>query len=446
MSSKTQLVCQQCGALHAKWQGQCRECSSWNSISVEPVLASSRGSFSLSVSSPMPLSEAVLGNHVRLETGWREFDHVLGGGVVSDSVVLLGGDPGIGKSTLLLQILAKLALEHCVLYVSGEESLQQIALRAHRLNVQEQQLLLLAETQVERILVNAEEIKPRVMVIDSIQTVYSDAITGTPGSVSQVRESAAHLVRFAKQTGVALFLIGHVTKEGALAGPRVLEHMVDVVLYFEGRNDSRHRIIRAVKNRFGAVNEIGVFAMGDRGLQQVSNPSAMFLSQSSLPMSGSTIMATWEGTRSLLVEIQALADTSYSVSPKRVVVGLEVNRLSMLLAVLHRQGGVATYNQDVFVNAVGGLKILETGTDLPVVLAVFSSLRNKNIPRNWVVFGEVGLAGEIRPVQSGQERLKEAARHGFERAIIPKGNAPSAKIANLEVLAVDKLSEVLHYL
>ncbi len=392
------------------------------------------------------LGEVPLVEEMRTPTGLSELDRVLGGGLVAGSVVLLGGDPGIGKSTLLLQMLASLsqAAGLKVLYVSGEESAQQVALRARRLDLKADSLRLLTETHSERILELAGKETPRVMVIDSIQTVYTELLGSAPGSVGQVRESAAMLVRYAKHTGTAVFLVGHVTKEGALAGPRVLEHMVDTVLYFEGDGNSRFRIVRAIKNRFGAANELGVFAMTDRGLREVSSPSAIFLSHHDFEVAGSVVMVTREGTRPLLVEVQALVDQSSLANPRRVAVGLDPNRLSMLLAVLHRHGGVASYGQDVFINVVGGVRINETGADLAVALAVLSSLRNRPLAPGLVVFGEIGLAGEIRPVQSGPERLREAAKHGFKRAIVPKANVPKAGgIPALEVMAVSRLNEAL---
>jgi DNA repair protein RadA/Sms len=373
-----------------------------------------------------------------------ELDRVLGGGLVVGSVVLMGGDPGIGKSTLLLQSLAQLGSSCRALYVTGEESVQQVALRAHRLDLPEAGLRLLAETRVERILTALDQERPQVVVIDSIQTMYTELLQSAPGSVAQVRESAAVLVRYAKEHGAALFLVGHVTKEGALAGPRVLEHMVDAVLYFEGERGARYRVIRAVKNRFGAVNELGVFAMTDKGLRQVSNPSAMFLSGYRAAVPGSAVMATWEGTRPLLVEVQALADPSQLGNPRRLALGFDAGRLSMLLAVLHRHAGTATQDQDVFVNIVGGVRITETGADLPVLLAIRSSLYDRPLPERMLVFGEVGLAGEIRPVQGGLDRIKEAAKHGFQRALVPKANAPRAGARlGIEVLGVERLAEAV---
>lgn len=382
---------------------------------------------------------------IRMDCGLSELNRVLGGGLVDGSVVLIGGDPGIGKSTLLIQTLANLSAAHKVLYVTGEESLQQVAMRAKRLQLPLTGLRLLAETQVESILAHAKNDKPRIIVIDSVQTIFTETISSAPGGVSQVRESAAQLVRFAKATQTVVFLVGHVTKEGALAGPRVLEHMVDCVLYFEGQSDSRFRVIRAIKNRFGAVNELGVFAMTDKGLKEVANPSAIFLSQQPTPTPGSVVMTTWEGSRPMLVEVQALVDESHGQQAKRVTAGLESNRLAILLAVLHRHGGVATYDQDVFINVVGGVKVTETGSDLAILAAVYSSLRNIIIDRETIIFGEVGLAGEIRPVQSGQERLREAAKHGFKRAIVPFGNAPKQS-KDIKVEAVKHLQEVLDLL
>jgi DNA repair protein RadA/Sms len=377
----------------------------------------------------------------RFGTGIDEFDRVLGGGLVAGGVVLIGGDPGIGKSTLLLQALANLATTRSTLYVSGEESGAQIALRARRLQVEAKDLKLQAEIQLEKILGTIADLKPDVAVIDSIQTLYSDALTSAPGSVSQVRECAAQLTRVAKQTGVTIILVGHVTKEGALAGPRVLEHIVDTVLYFEGDTQSSFRLVRAIKNRFGAVNELGVFAMTEKGLKGVSNPSALFLSQHDSQVPGSCVMVTQEGTRPLLVEVQALVDASHLPNARRLSVGLEQNRLAMLLAVLHRHAGIAAFDQDVFINAVGGVKITEPAADLAVLLAINSSMRNKALPRGLVVFGEVGLAGEIRPAPRGQERLREAAKLGFSVAVIPKANVPKQKIEGMNIVAVERIDE-----
>ena len=445
--TKTIFSCQQCGAQYPKWHGQCAECQAWNQI-VEEVAAPSsehraRSGYAGAESNLTPLAQVSLVAETRLGTGLAEFDHVLGGGLVTGSVILIGGDPGVGKSTLLLQVLCHLAQQRKTLYVTGEESLQQVAMRAQRMELKADPLNLLAETNVERILRLVEDLKPEVIVIDSIQTIYTELVSSAPGSVSQVRESAAHLVRYAKQQGTALLLAGHVTKEGTLAGPRVLEHMVDAVLYFEGQNDSRFRVIRAVKNRFGAVNELGVFAMADKGLRQVSNPSAIFLSHYAKPVPGSTVMVTWEGSRPLLVEVQALVDETHLANPRRVTVGLEYNRLAMLLAVLHRHAAVATYDQDVFINVVGGLKVLETGADLAVLLAILSSLKNKPLVDKMIVFGEVGLSGEIRPVPSGQERIREAAKHGFKFALVPKANAPKQAPEGMQIFAVERLQQAI---
>jgi len=443
---KTIFSCQHCGSQYAKWQGQCAECQKWNTI-VEEIETSAASNprhtgYAGSQSKLTKLIDVSLQTQTRLATGLAEFDHVLGGGMVSDSVVLIGGDPGIGKSTLLLQVICHLAKNYPALYVTGEESLQQIALRSQRLSLPQKDLTLLAETNVERIIAIAEKHHPKVMVIDSVQTIYTDALSSAPGGVGQVREATARLVQYVKQKGIALFLAGHVTKEGAIAGPRVLEHMVDAVLYFEGQTDSRYRVLRAVKNRFGAVNELGVFAMTDKGLKQVDNPSAIFLSRYETPASGSVVMVTWEGSRPMLVEVQALVDSSHLGNPRRVTVGLDHNRLAMLLAILHRHAGVATYDQDVFVNVVGGLRIAETGSDLAVILSVLSSLKNQTLSMDLVVFGEVGLSGEVRPVPGGQERLKEAAKHGFKRAIIPKANAPKTPFKGMEVIPIEKLSDL----
>jgi DNA repair protein RadA/Sms len=448
--TKTIYTCQQCGVQAPKWSGQCGDCGQWNCLTEELIATAAKNSrfagYANAASGEMTkLSEVQLEKIDRISTQLEEFDLVLGGGLVEGSVVLIGGDPGIGKSTLLLQTLCHLSESFPCLYVTGEESLQQVRLRARRLNLPETNLDLLAETQVETIIHAAMTHKPKVIVIDSIQTVYTESLPSAPGGVSQVRESAAQLVRYAKQSGTVLFLVGHVTKEGTLAGPRILEHMVDTVLYFEGESDNRYRVIRAVKNRFGAVNELGIFAMTDKGLRQVNNPSAIFLSNYQQAAPGSSVMVTWEGTRPLLVEVQALVAESHLANPRRVSVGFDPNRLAMLLAVLHRHGDVATYQQDVFVNVVGGMKVTETGIDLALLLAVLSSLKNKPLTSGLIVFGEVGLAGEIRPVQSGQERLREAAKHGFKTAIVATANAPKRAIPNLNVIAVSHLREALDY-
>lgn len=447
MKVKTKFICNQCGATFSQWAGQCVQCGAWNAVSEESVISTGRsarlGNYANQRSEITPVDEVVLLAQPRMDCGLSELNRVLGGGLVDGSVVLIGGDPGIGKSTLLLQTLANLSQDHKVLYVTGEESLQQVAMRAKRLQLPTAGLRLLAETQVEAILTHAQKEIPRILVIDSVQTIFTDTISSAPGGVSQVREATAQLVRFAKTTQTAVFLVGHVTKEGALAGPRVLEHMVDTVLYFEGQSDSRFRVIRAIKNRFGAVNELGVFAMTDKGLKEVANPSAIFLSRQPDPTPGSAVMVTWEGSRSMLVEVQALVDESHGQQPKRVTAGLEHNRLAILLAVLHRHGGIATFDQDVFINVVGGVKVTETGSDLALLASVVSSLRNRVFDRETIIFGEVGLAGEIRPVQSGQERLREAAKHGFKRAIVPFANAPKQSVGDIEVIAVKHLQEVL---
>lgn len=453
--AKTAYVCTDCGASYPKWQGQCEACSAWNTLSeivIEPA-AANKGASRHSNWAGMPeqarvtpLGQVKQESETRLSTGIGELDRVLGGGLVSGSVVLVGGDPGIGKSTLLLQAITAMAPQFPGLYVTGEESLSQVAGRAQRLGLGVDGVSALAETCVERILTQAAAAKPRLVVADSIQTLWSELLTAAPGSVSQVRESAAKLVRFAKETGTAVFLVGHVTKEGGIAGPRVLEHMVDAVLYFEGEAGSRFRLLRAFKNRFGAVNELGVFAMGDKGLREVANPSAIFLSGSRSPQPGSAVMVTREGTRPLMVEVQALVDQSPLANPRRVALGLEQNRLAMLLAVLHRHGGVGVFDQDVFVNVVGGIRVQETAADLPVLLAVLSSLRDRPLAEKTVAFGEVGLSGELRPIPNGEERLKEAATHGFRRAIVPKANAPkSGRVGELEVLGVERLSEAMDH-
>ena len=444
--------CSACGAQSPKWAGQCGECGAWNSLAETASVVSAAGKasrFAGYAGDTQPLvqnlSDVQPGQEARMPLGMEELDRVLGGGLVAGSVVLIGGDPGIGKSTLLLQALATFSVQLKVLYVTGEESPEQVSLRSRRLGIKADAVRILAETQVERILKHAHDEVPRVMVIDSIQTLYTEVLQSAPGSVGQVRESAAQLVRFAKQTGVALFLVGHVTKEGTLAGPRVLEHMVDTVLYFEGDSGGRYRIIRAVKNRFGAVNELGVFAMTDKGLKEVRNPSSIFLSRHEQPVAGSVILVTMEGTRPLLVEVQALVDDSQLSNPRRVTLGLEQNRLAMLLAVQHRHGGVLMSDQDVFVNVVGGVRVNETAADLPVLLAVLSSFRDRTLPNDLIVFGEVGLAGEIRPVPNGQERLREAAKLGFKRALIPAANAPKSGVDGLDIHAVSRYSDVLDW-
>jgi DNA repair protein RadA/Sms len=450
---RSAFVCSECGGDHAKWQGQCDACGAWNTLAeivLEPATTSKpaarRDGWAGKVDAPKvtALKDVRHSEDARVSTGIGEFDRVLGGGLVEGAVVLVGGDPGIGKSTLLLQALAQMAGTLPGLYVTGEESLAQVAGRAVRLGLSLDGLHALAETGVERILEHAASVRPRLIVADSVQTLWSEQLSAAPGSVSQVRESAARLVRYAKETGTAVFLVGHVTKEGGIAGPRVLEHMVDAVLYFEGESGSRFRVLRAFKNRFGAVNELGVFAMGEKGLKEVPNPSAIFLSGGSTPQPGSAVMVTREGTRPLLVEVQALVDSSPLSNPRRVAVGLEGNRMAMLLAVLHRHGGIGVSDQDVFVNVVGGIRVQETAADLPVLLAVLSSLRDRPLGEKTIAFGEVGLSGEIRPVPNGEERLREAATHGFQRAIVPKANAPKAgSYKGLEVIAVERLADAL---
>jgi DNA repair protein RadA/Sms len=440
--------CNACGQAQPKWSGQCSGCGAWNSLveSVEDRAPASRfAGYAGAAENPVPvlLAEVEAEEVFRTPTGLEEFDRVLGGGLVAGSVILIGGDPGIGKSTLLLQILAGLGETRQTLYITGEESIRQVSLRAKRLQLPCQGVRILTETSLERILEVATAQRPEILVIDSIQTIFSELLQSAPGSVAQVRESAAQLVRFAKRTQTTVFLVGHVTKEGALAGPRVLEHMVDTVLYFEGDNSSRFRVIRAFKNRFGAVNELGVFAMTETGLREVRNPSAIFLSRGDEEAPGSVVMVTREGSRPLLVEVQALVDESHLPAPRRVALGLEQNRLAMLLAVLHRHGGVPIFNQDVFVNLVGGLRLSETAGDLAVALAIVSSFKDRPIPKSWVAFGEVGLNGEVRPVQNGEERIREAAKHGFTHALVPAKNVVKGINKGLEVVPVKTLREGL---
>ena len=439
--AKRMYGCTECGATFPKWAGQCTECGAWNTLT-ETMIESGgaaaptgRAGWTGQQAQIKTLAEVSVEEIPRFSTASGELDRVLGGGLVDGSVVLIGGDPGIGKSTILLQTLCSIASRMPALYVTGEESQQQVAMRARRLGLPQDQLRVMTETCIESIIATARIEKPKVMVIDSIQTIFTEQLQSAPGGVSQVRESAALLVRYAKQSGTAIFLVGHVTKEGALAGPRVLEHMVDTVLYFEGESDGRLRLLRAVKNRFGAVNELGVFAMTDRGLKEVSNPSAIFLTRAQEEVPGSVVMATWEGTRPMLVEVQALVDDSHLANPRRVTLGLDQNRLAMLLAVLHRHGGIPT--------VVGGVKVLETASDLALMAAVMSSLRNRPLPHDLLVFGEVGLSGEVRPVPSGQERLKEAAKHGFKRAIVPKGNAPKESPPGITIIGVTRLEQAL---
>ena len=443
---KTIYVCQACGGTSAKWQGQCPTCQAWNTLEESIAETPSAPRFQgLAQSIPRQKLATIQAEDLpRLAPGITEFDRVLGGGLVPGGVVLLGGDPGIGKSTLLLQALAQMsAVGVSVLYSSGEESAAQIALRAKRIDLNAPQLEVLAEIQLEKLLTIMDTVRPQVVVVDSIQTIYSEAFSSAPGSVAQVRECAAQLTRFAKSTGICVLLVGHVTKDGHLAGPRVLEHIVDTVLYFEGDTHSSFRLVRAIKNRFGAVNELGVFAMTEKGLRGVSNPSAIFLSQHAEMVPGACVLVTQEGSRPLLVEIQALVDTAHIPNPRRLAVGLEQHRLAMLLAVLHRHAGIACFDQDVFLNAVGGVKISEPAADLAVLLAIQSSIRNRALPKELIVFGEVGLAGEIRPCPRGQERLKEAAKLGFTVAIIPKANMPKTKITGLRIISVERIDEAI---
>ncbi|MDV6320224.1 DNA repair protein RadA [Chromohalobacter sp. HP20-39] len=455
--AKSAFVCTECGAEYSKWQGQCSSCREWNTLS-EVRLGSARshapspsttgrsGYAGLVSRDVVDLGAVDLTEVPRFSSSFGEFDRVLGGGLVPGSAVLLGGNPGAGKSTLLLQTACKLAQSHKVVYVTGEESLSQVAMRAHRLQLPVKGLNMLAETSIETVLAVAEREKPAVLIIDSIQTMHLEDISSAPGGVAQVRESSAALTRFAKQSNTVLMLVGHVTKDGTLAGPKVLEHMIDASLLLEGGADSRFRTLRGQKNRFGAVNELGVFAMLEHGLKEVKNPSAIFLSRAEEQAPGSLVMVVWEGTRPILVEVQALLDDSALGNPRRIAVGLDQNRLAMLLAVLHKHGGLFTGDQDVFLNVVGGVKVLETSADLAVLLAVVSSLQNRNLPRELVAFGEVGLSGEIRPVPSGQERIVEAAKHGFTRAIVPRANAPRQAPEGMEVIAVDKLGDALEAL
>jgi len=450
--AKTAYVCTDCGSDYAKWQGQCTDCGAWNTLSEVRLSspgaakrsgAAQRQGYAGSLAPAQVLGDIDVAEVRRIATGLGEFDRVLGGGLVPGSAVLMGGNPGAGKSTLLLQACCHLAAAMPVLYVTGEESPQQVALRAQRLALPTDQLKLLAETSVDALLAALDEHQPRLLVVDSIQVVYSEDLTSAPGSVSQVRECAAALTRAAKQRGIVLLLIGHVTKDGSLAGPKVLEHMIDCSVLLESSDDQRFRTLRGQKNRFGAVNELGIFAMTEGGLREVRNPSAIFLERGEAAASGSVVTVLWEGTRPLLVEIQALVDDSPLGNPRRLAVGLEQNRLALLLAVLHRHGGLQVGDQDVFANVVGGVRVLETAPDLALVLAIVSSFRDRPLPRELVVFGEIGLSGEIRPVPSGQERLAEAAKHGFRRAILPKGNAPKTGPPGLEVHAVATLADAL---
>jgi DNA repair protein RadA/Sms len=446
--AKTAYACTECGGQSSKWQGQCPHCSAWNTL-VESVAVPAALRFkavSGTAGEVRPLAKVEARADAHAPTGLEEFDRVLGGGLVPGGVILLGGDPGIGKSTLLLQAMAAIGAKRSALYVTGEESPEQVALRAHRLGLVNAPVELLAEVQLEAIVSAIRARRPEAVVIDSIQTVYTEALESAPGSVAQVRECAAQLTRLAKQSAITVLLVGHVTKEGAIAGPRVLEHIVDTVLYFEGDPHSSYRLVRAIKNRFGAANELGVFAMTERGLKGVANPSALFLSQHAEPVPGSSILATIEGSRPLLVEVQALVDPARGGTPRRLAVGLDPQRLALLLAVLHRHGGVESADMDVFVNAVGGVRIGEPAADLAVLAAVFSSFKNRPLHGKAIVFGEVGLAGEIRPVQRGQERLREAAKLGFRRALIPTANRPKHAIEGIEIIPVQRIGEALERL
>ena len=448
---KTAYVCNDCGAEFSRWQGQCSACKAWNTISEVRLISASNstkndrfsGYAGETRAKIQTLSEISLQETPRFTSGFKELDRVLGGGIVPGSAILIGGHPGAGKSTLLLQVMCGLAKNMTALYVTGEESLQQVAMRANRLNLPSDKLNMLSETSVEQICNLADQLKPQIIVVDSIQVMHLSDIQSSPGSVAQVRECASFLTRYAKTRQVAIIMVGHVTKDGTLAGPKVLEHAIDCSLLLEGEADSRFRTLRSHKNRFGAVNELGVFGMTEQGLREVKNPSAIFLSRGDEQTPGSSVMVLWEGTRPLLVEIQALVDHSMLANPRRVAVGLEQNRLALLLAVLHRHGGLQMSDQDVFVNVVGGVKVGETGADLALLLALISSFRNRPLPQDLVVFGEVGLAGEIRPVTSGQERISEAAKHGFKRAIVPFANKPKSAVENMEVFTVKKLADAI---
>ncbi len=448
---KRAYVCNDCGAEFSRWQGQCSTCKAWNTISevrISPVTKShSANRFSgyagFTQGKIQTLAEISLQETPRFSSQFLELDRVLGGGIVPGSAILIGGHPGAGKSTLLLQVMCNLAEKMSTLYVTGEESLQQVAMRAHRLGLPTDKLNILSETSVEQICHLADQVQPQLIVIDSIQVMHLADVQSSPGSVAQVRECASFLTRYAKTKQVAIIMVGHVTKDGTLAGPKVLEHCIDCSILLEGEADSRYRTLRSHKNRFGAVNELGVFAMTEQGLREVKNPSAIFLSRGEEQTPGSSVMVLWEGTRPLLVEIQALVDHSMLANPRRVAVGLDHNRLALLLAVLHRHGGLMMSDQDVFVNVVGGVKVSETSADLALLLALISSFRNQPLPRDLVVFGEVGLAGEIRPVPSGQERISEAGKHGFKRAIVPFANRPKNPVPNMEVFTVKKLADAL---
>ncbi|MBT1443461.1 DNA repair protein RadA [Shewanella sp. JM162201] len=448
--NKTAFVCNECGQDFPRWQGQCSACMEWNTITEVRLGAATparTGRFSgyagSTTAEVKTLDQIDLNELPRIASTFKEFDRVLGGGIVPGSAILIGGHPGAGKSTLLLQTLCQLAETMPALYVTGEESLQQVAMRAHRLGLPTSKLKMLSETSVETLCEIALKEQPKIMVVDSIQVMHMSDVQSSPGSVAQVRESASYLTRFAKQHGIAVIMVGHVTKDGSLAGPKVLEHCIDCSVMFEGDSDSRYRTLRSHKNRFGAINELGVFAMTERGLKEVANPSAIFLSRGEEASSGSLVMVVWEGTRPLLVELQVLVDNSALSNPRRVAVGMDGNRLAMLLAVMHRHGGLQMSDQDVFVNVVGGVKVSETSADLTLLLAMVSSFRGEVLARDLVVFGEVGLSGEIRPVPNGQERLVEAAKHGFRRAIVPRANMPKKAPEGMEIIGVGKLTEAL---
>ncbi len=448
MAKELSYVCTECSGLFSKWMGQCSECGAWNSIEKQAAVFQKQKSSSFALAGEtneiQAINEVTCETHARIKTPLAELDRVLGGGIVSGSVILVGGNPGIGKSTLLLQVLSSFDRERA-LYVTGEESLQQVALRAERLGYKNSKLRVLASNNLEEILANAMRERPNIMVIDSIQTLSSEKTPSAAGSVSQVRECANQITQFAKQTDTTVFVVGHVTKDGSIAGPRVLEHVVDTVLYFEGDSSDRFRLLRATKNRFGAVNELGIFVMQESGLKGVKNPSALFLSHHQTPAAGSVVMVTREGTRPLMVEVQALVDDNPSNNTRRLAQGVEQNRLSMLLAVLHRHAGISLHNEDVFINVVGGVRVNEPAADLPVLLATLSSFRDFILPREIVVFGEVGLAGEIRPVPNGQERLREASKHGFTQAIIPSTNMPKETIKGLEIFPVSRLADAVEF-
>ena len=449
--AKVAFVCTDCGAEYSQWQGQCQSCKSWNTLKEFKVSAAKKSSATKGYAGTQDnqvqsINDVDLSEVPRLSSSMSELDRVLGGGIVPGSVVLIGGDPGVGKSSILLQVMCQLSLTEKTLYVTGEESLQQVAQRAKRMQLPDENLRLFTETDIETITQMADKESPKVMVVDSIQTMQLAEVNSAAGGVSQVRETAAYLTRYAKQNNVAIFLVGHVTKSGEVAGPRVLEHIVDTVVFLEGQSDSRFRTLRAIKNRFGAVNELGVFAMTEKGMKQIKSPSAIFLSRGDEPAAGSVVMVIWEGSRPLLVEIQALVDESPYGAPKRVTVGLDQNRIAMLLAVMHRHGGIQASDQDVYVNVVGGVKVSETSADLALLCAILSSMRNQPLANELIIFGEVGLAGEIRPVPSGQERIIEAAKHGFKRAIVPLANVPKGGVAEMEIVGVKSLQQALDVL